>query len=350
MAIYELTTEKIIPIPATTLTAEGIRERQHLQRLLRENIGVIDPDLFVISEEFGDWQEANRRIDLLCIDRDGNLVVVELKRTEDGGHMDLQAIRYAAMVHLMTFSEAVDAHAAYLKKQGRTEDAQVEILKFLDWEEPLEGEFAHDTRIVLVSAEFSKEITTTVLWLNKLEMDVRCIRLRPYRAGDRLLLDIQQVLPLPEAADYQIQLRKKSAEERQTQEYEYDFSKYNLQIYGQEFNDLYKRKLFYLTAGELIRHGIRPEQIMEIIPPRKWLKVPGHCSAEQLRQKSAEMRTVSGGNYDLRRFFIADDELFHVDGVTYALSNQFSRHHLPMMDRLAEAFPEAQIRFSKAVE
>ena len=34
---------------------------------------------------------------LLCIDREANLVVVELKRTEDGGHMDLQAIRYAAM-------------------------------------------------------------------------------------------------------------------------------------------------------------------------------------------------------------------------------------------------------------
>ena len=47
----------------------------------------------VLAEEFGDWQDSRRRIDLLCLDRDAGLVVVELKRTEDGGHMELQAIR-----------------------------------------------------------------------------------------------------------------------------------------------------------------------------------------------------------------------------------------------------------------
>jgi len=32
-----------------------------------------------------------------------------LKRTEDGGHLELQAIRYAAMVSTMTFDQAVSA-------------------------------------------------------------------------------------------------------------------------------------------------------------------------------------------------------------------------------------------------
>jgi hypothetical protein len=45
-----------------------------------------------------DWEDSSRSIDLLCIDKQANLVVIELKRTEDGGHMELQAIRYAAMV------------------------------------------------------------------------------------------------------------------------------------------------------------------------------------------------------------------------------------------------------------
>jgi hypothetical protein len=34
----------------------------------------------------------------------------------------------------------------------------------------------------------------------------------------KTLLDIQQVLPLPESTEYQIRLRKKAAEERNTQE------------------------------------------------------------------------------------------------------------------------------------
>jgi len=62
----------------------------------------------VVSEEFGDWEDSRRRIDLLGIDKAANLVVIELKRTEDGGHMELQAIRYAAMVSKMTFDRLVE--------------------------------------------------------------------------------------------------------------------------------------------------------------------------------------------------------------------------------------------------
>jgi hypothetical protein len=40
------------------------------------------------------------------------------------------------------------------------------MLEFLEWDEPDEDEFANDVSIVLASAEFSKEVTGTVLWLN----------------------------------------------------------------------------------------------------------------------------------------------------------------------------------------
>lgn len=43
-----------------------------------------------------------------------NLVVIELKRTEEGGRMELQAIRYAAMVSTMTFDQAANIFEQYL--------------------------------------------------------------------------------------------------------------------------------------------------------------------------------------------------------------------------------------------
>ena len=36
----------------------------------------------------------------------------------------------------------------------------------------------------------------------------------PYRVGDRLLLDVQQVIPLPEASELTIQLQRKATQER----------------------------------------------------------------------------------------------------------------------------------------
>ena len=98
-----------------------MRERQDLQRLLRSQIEIVSPDTLIISEEFSQWEDSNRRIDLLGIDKNANLVVIELKRTEDGGHMELQSIRYAAMISAMTFERAVEVYAgmALSSKQSR---------------------------------------------------------------------------------------------------------------------------------------------------------------------------------------------------------------------------------------
>ena len=74
------------------------------------------PDVIIIAEEFSDWKDSRRRIDLLGVDKNGNLVVIELKRTEDGGHMELQALRYAAMVSAMTFDQAAEHYRDHLRQ------------------------------------------------------------------------------------------------------------------------------------------------------------------------------------------------------------------------------------------
>jgi len=96
--------------------------------------------------------------------------------------MDLQAIRYAAMVSAMSFSKAVEVFARYLERNGRIEDAASTILQFLNWDVANEETFGQDVGIVLVSAEFSKEITTSVLWLNERDLDIRPSSLRTQRS------------------------------------------------------------------------------------------------------------------------------------------------------------------------
>jgi len=110
MAIYELDADGLTLLESTTFADARVLERGDLQRVLRHQVDVIAPDTLIIAEEFGDWQESRRRVDLLGIDKDANLVVIELKRTEDGGHMELQAIRYAAMVSALTFDDAVNTY------------------------------------------------------------------------------------------------------------------------------------------------------------------------------------------------------------------------------------------------
>jgi hypothetical protein len=223
MPLYEATPGSFRHIAKASFADLKLRERDDLQRLLRTQIEVLAADLYVIAEEFGEWEDSRRRIDLLAIDKQANLLVIELKRANDGGHMELHTIRYASMASAMTFERAEQIHSEFLARMGEpAEEAKSRMLAFLGWDEPDEENFAPDVRMVLVSEDSGKEPTTAVLWLRERDIDIRCFRLRPYKDGETRRIDVQQIIPLPEADEYQVQLREKEKVGRKNRAERYD--------------------------------------------------------------------------------------------------------------------------------
>lgn len=256
MTLFSVQDNQLKAVQTTTFAQEAILERKHLQAMLHRDTSPLGEDLLVLREEFGNWQDSSRRIDLLCLDKSGSLVVVEIKRTEDGGHMELQAIRYAAMVSSMTLDQAIATHQQTLGPNGSVEEARNSILDFLGLDSVDDAELTGEVRIILVSADFSSEITTAVIWLNRQGLDIRCIRLRPYKLGNQLLIDATQIIPLPEAADYEVKIREQVEETRKVKtkrqeifkRFWTDFIKRSVQ-----FTDLYKQRTattdHWLSAG-----------------------------------------------------------------------------------------------------
>ena len=214
MPLYRWNADNLVHMPSVTFEATQLQEAD-LQRLLRDQPDVLEEGLFIVSEEFSNWQESGRSIDLLALDNQGNLVVVELKRTQTGDHSELQAIRYAAMISNMTLEQVVEAHRNYLIKRERDDDARVQVLKHLEVADEADAEIHTERpRIILASAGFSTELTTSVLWLRDAGMDISCVKLQLYQSGDGLLLDTSQVIPLPEASDYLVKVREREERER----------------------------------------------------------------------------------------------------------------------------------------
>ena len=212
MPLYRWNADNLEPLLATTFEVELLLEAE-LRRLLRDQPGVLEEGLFIIAEEFSNWQDPSRSIDLLGLDESGRLVVIELKRTQSGDHSELQAIRYAAMVSNMTLEDVIDAHRRYLGKRSRQDDAQIRILTHLGVAEESDAVIQTEyPRIILASAGFSRELTTSVLWLNDSGLRISCIRLRLYRNGEEILIDADQVIPLPEAADYLVRVKAREGE------------------------------------------------------------------------------------------------------------------------------------------
>ena len=241
MALYRVdeSAGSLTAIEPTTLPDEGKRERGDLQRWLRDHPGALEPGLFVLAEEYGygEWADSGRRIDLLALDAAGRLVVAELKRDEDP-FMDLQAIRYAAMVAHMTFARAVDAHARYLEGRGIEGDAEALLREHLGSEDGAEPEIGSARpRILLAARDFRRELTAAVLWLRDSGLDIRCVRLLPYRVGGALVLDAAQVIPLPEAEDYMVRVRDREAEQERRTLPELDWTREDIERLAGDVRD-----------------------------------------------------------------------------------------------------------------
>jgi hypothetical protein len=265
--------------------------------------------------------------------------------------MELQAIRYAAMVSTMTFETAVSIFRSYLQRHGRDDDPEATILEHLGWEEPNEDEFAQDVRIVLVSAEFSKELTTAVMWLNDRDLGIRCVRVKPYRDGSRTLLDVQQIIPLPEAEDYRVQIKEKQRQERKARSSGPDFTRYDLTIDGRTFERMWKRNAIFSVVKHLCDKGVSPESITEIVTWRKttmFRVVDGIVGTEDFVRLAAEKAKAEGRRFDPRRYFVDDDDLIVAGDRTYAFTNQWGNRTLQAIDLLSQAFPDTEISYVKS--
>ncbi|MFC0161751.1 hypothetical protein CDZ97_23785 [Mameliella alba] len=201
----------------TSFSEVGFREREHLQEWLAsmpEALGeTLGDDLLIIQKEFDGFDGTRERLDLLALDRNGQLVVIENKLDDSGRDVVWQALKYAAYCSSLKKAEIVDIFQKYLGASG---DAVTMICEFLEedsFDEIVLNE-GNDQRVVFIAANFRREVTATVLWLREHQIDARCIKAIPYRFGEELFLDLQQVIPTPEAADYMIRMAQKETEEK----------------------------------------------------------------------------------------------------------------------------------------
>ena len=194
----------------------GFRERNHLQEWIANQPDVLGEELLVIQKEFDGFDDTRERLDLLAIDRQANLVVIENKLDDSGRDVVWQCLKYASYCSSLSKAQVADIYGRYLEKIGNAGDPRGLICEFLG-----EDEFenivlnpGNDQRLMMVAAQFRKEVTSTVLWLLKHGVFVKCFKATPYRDGSALFLNMEQVIPLPEAEEFMIGISEKENEER----------------------------------------------------------------------------------------------------------------------------------------
>lgn len=219
------TIEKIQPTKFSDL---GFSERNHLQEWIAKNPAALGEELLIIQKEFDGFDDTRERLDLLALDKDGNLVIIENKLDDSGRNVTWQALKYASYCSTLTKDQIVEIYQAYLDTQDGQENqeqddkksAKHRICTFLGHQDADDATFKdlqlnQEQRIIFIAKEYRKEVTSTVLWLMlKHKMKIQCFKVTPYDFNEQYFLDIEQIIPVKETEEFMIKMAEKDRDDQ----------------------------------------------------------------------------------------------------------------------------------------
>ena len=221
MFVIDKEKNRINKIKSCTFSDLKFREREHLQEWLENTPTAFgeDDELLFIQKEFDGFDDTRERLDLLAIDKQGDLVIIENKLDDSGRDVTWQVLKYASYCSSLTTPQIRDIYQSYLDKKGCSENAESNISEFLDINDFEDIQLNNNQRIILVSGSYRKEVTSTVLWLlQKYKLKIQCFKATPYSFEGQIFLNIEQIIPVHEVEEYTIKMAEKAQEDQSTQE------------------------------------------------------------------------------------------------------------------------------------
>lgn len=189
----------------------GFREKEHLQEWIAKNPDIFGEEMLIIQKELCGFNDTNERLDLLALDKWGNLVIIENKLDDSGKDVTWQALKYASYCSSLNKKQIRDIYQEYLNKNNSRATAEDNLRDFFDNEdfEALKLNSGNTQRIIMVAGSFRKEVTSTVLWLLNYKLRIQCFKVTPYQLNDQLFLNFEQIIPLKGNEDYAISMAEK---------------------------------------------------------------------------------------------------------------------------------------------
>ena len=215
----DLSKNRLVRLDKRRFADLNLREREHLQEWLVQMPDVLGEELLILQKEFDGFAETRERLDLLALDKEGRLVVIENKLDDSGRDVVWQALKYVAFCSSLNKAEIIEIYQKYLDRWFEDENAVNNLCDFLNVEDLDEVVLnaGNEQRLMLIAANFRKEVTSTVLWLLGHGVQAQCLRVLPYSLGEDLFIDLQQIIPTPEAAEYMVGMAVKVSEEKSDQ-------------------------------------------------------------------------------------------------------------------------------------
>ena len=207
---------------AAVIAPVGLGDRvaeAQLESWLIANPALAGEPLLILGSQLAEFAEDKDRLDVLAVDKQGEIVLIELKVDGQFRLTDLQALAYAAGYAGLRTDHFAEILRKRLESEGgssvaveRAKEAIVEFVDVLDEFE--EWRPTPQVRIKLLAPGYPKRVLQTVKWLGDVYgMPIEAIQVQLYEdAGGRYQLTFERLLPLKSEDAFDLTVR--AAEER----------------------------------------------------------------------------------------------------------------------------------------
>ena len=170
-----------------TIPSTKIGREKRLHDWLENDISLLDPNLLVIGREVR--TKSGGRIDLLCIDKYGDLVAVELKRGETKTDVAAQALDYASWVKDLTADE-IEGIAEEYPKIGSLQEALQQF-------DPPPSTLNESHRSLIVAEDIGPSTERIVGYLSELGVPINVATVQVFKSasGQEMLAQVFLIEP-----------------------------------------------------------------------------------------------------------------------------------------------------------
>ena len=245
MYLIDRQSNKINKLEKKTFSELEFSERQHLQEWIAKDPTCLGEELLITQKEFDGFNDTKERLDLLALDKLGNIVVIENKLDDSGKDVTWQIIKYASYCSSLSKYDIIKIYQSFLGSKAIAEEKLSEFFDNKDIEEISLNQGSTSQRLILVAANFRKEITSSILWLMNYKIRIQCFKVTPFSLNEQLFLTFEQILPTKDTEEFTISMASKSQEEVDVQENTKNRNSIRIQFWEQFINENRKLNALY---------------------------------------------------------------------------------------------------------
>jgi hypothetical protein len=176
---------------------QNILECKDLAKGIEEHPSMFGEELFIITNQWIRFCNTKDNVNLLALDKAGNLVIIHVRFDESHTSDPFQTLSYAAYGSRITISDLVEMYVRYQKQKENIISPELAETTIRDFISNIEfRELNYQPRIILVAPTYPPKLFASILWLRRFGINITCIKCYVYHCPDKSIhLDFSILIP-----------------------------------------------------------------------------------------------------------------------------------------------------------